>query len=172
MRQEKNKSFTLIELLVVIAIIGLLASTVFASLGSARAKARDARRMSDLKQIQTALELYSSQYGGYPSSACPSEDYKIKNSLEQEPKMDPFLTNFPRDPQDGDCYNNSYLYLSNIYANCSGTNASATQYSLYATLENQSGSNLDSTHGWDNWLMGGAGACGSPRPNFKLIQQM
>ena len=50
--------FTLIELLVVIAVIGLLASVIVASLGSARGKARDAERMSDMRQIQIALEFF------------------------------------------------------------------------------------------------------------------
>lgn len=49
--QAREKGFTLIELLVVIAIIGVLASTVLASLNTARAKARDARRIADFKQI-------------------------------------------------------------------------------------------------------------------------
>jgi prepilin-type N-terminal cleavage/methylation domain-containing protein len=64
-----NKGFTLIELLVVIAIIGILSSVVLASLNSARAKARDSERLSTLKQISNALELYASDHGGsYPST--------------------------------------------------------------------------------------------------------
>ncbi len=35
-------------------------------MGSARSKARDARRISDIKQIQTALELYQADQGVYP----------------------------------------------------------------------------------------------------------
>jgi type II secretion system protein G len=62
----RNTGFTLIELLVVIAIIGVLASVVLASLNSARAKSRDARRIADLKQIQTALELYYDANLSYP----------------------------------------------------------------------------------------------------------
>ncbi|MBU6321765.1 MAG: type II secretion system protein [Patescibacteria group bacterium] len=64
--QRDPRGFTLIELLVVIAIIGLLSSIVLASLNTARAKARDAKRMSDLHQLQTALELYASVNNGYP----------------------------------------------------------------------------------------------------------
>lgn len=60
------RGFTLIELLVVIAIIGLLSSVVLASLNGARKKGRDARRVSDLKQLQVALELYYSDNGAYP----------------------------------------------------------------------------------------------------------
>ena len=63
----RKKGFTLIELLVVIAIIGMLSSVILASLNTAREKARDARRLSDMKQIQTALEFYYDKFGVYPN---------------------------------------------------------------------------------------------------------
>ncbi len=66
----KNKGFTLIELLVVVAIIGILASVVLASLNSARSKGRDAKRLSEIKQLMTALEMYYSEEGHYPISSC------------------------------------------------------------------------------------------------------
>lgn len=66
MSQTKAKGFTLVELLVVIAIIGLLSTLAVVALGSARSRARDARRISDIKQIQTALELYHADQGVYP----------------------------------------------------------------------------------------------------------
>src|SRR3989338_3168156 len=70
MYKMQQRGFTLIELLVVIAIIGLLSSVVLASLNGARAKGRDARRLSDLKQVQVALELFASNdaAGKYPST--------------------------------------------------------------------------------------------------------
>ena len=68
MRNNK-KGFTLVELLVVIAIIGLLSTLAVVALNNARQKSRDARRVSDVKQIQTALELYYNDQGGYPTQA-------------------------------------------------------------------------------------------------------
>jgi prepilin-type N-terminal cleavage/methylation domain-containing protein len=65
---KNKKAFTLIELLVVIAIIGLLATLSVLALNNARAKSRDAKRVADIKQIQTALELYFNDKQAYPSS--------------------------------------------------------------------------------------------------------
>lgn len=66
LRNTKQKGFTLIELLVVIAIIGLLASVVLLSLNSARQKSRDAKRLADVRQVASALELYFNDCQAYP----------------------------------------------------------------------------------------------------------
>lgn len=54
---KTQKGFTLIELLVVIAIIGILATVVLASLGSARSRANDAKVQAQLKSIQNQVFL-------------------------------------------------------------------------------------------------------------------
>ena len=70
---SRKKGFTLIELLVVIAIIGLLSSIVLVSMQGTRAKARDARRLQEIKQIQTALVLYYDRYEAYPVGGAGSD---------------------------------------------------------------------------------------------------
>ncbi|TSC81951.1 MAG: putative General secretion pathway protein GspG [Parcubacteria group bacterium Gr01-1014_20] len=64
-----KKGFTLIEILIVVAIIGILASVVLVGLGPLQRQGRDARRISDIKQIQTGLELYYTKCGYYPGAA-------------------------------------------------------------------------------------------------------
>ena len=66
--KRNQKGFTLIELLVVIAIIGLLSTLAIVSLNSARSKARDAKRVSDMRQIQTAMEVYYTDFSSYAVS--------------------------------------------------------------------------------------------------------
>jgi len=70
MQKMNKKGFTLIELLVVIAIIGLLSTLAVVALNSARQKSRDSKRVADVKQIQTALELFfSDSTAGYPAGS-------------------------------------------------------------------------------------------------------
>jgi len=84
---KKQKGFTLIELLVVIAILGLLTTIALVSLNSARAKARDSRRLADIKQIQTALEMYYSASSTYPAN------------LTDATFLSDYMKNVPTDPQ-------------------------------------------------------------------------
>ncbi len=67
--RSSRRGFTLIELLVVIAIIGILASIVLASLSGAKARGRDAKRVSDIKQLQLALELYYDANQNFPAAS-------------------------------------------------------------------------------------------------------
>lgn len=69
-----QKGFTLVELLVVMMIIGVLFAILMVNFKGVKEKTRDGQRKSDLRQIQSALELYRSDQGIYPTSlpACGS----------------------------------------------------------------------------------------------------
>lgn len=86
----KGGGFTLIELLVVVAIVGLLASVVLTNLNSARAKTRDANRLSDMRQIQFALELHYDKYGVYPGNT--DNDYGGWDTGCRGGPTDPFIS--------------------------------------------------------------------------------
>ena len=97
---KNSRGFTLIELLVVIAIIGLLATMSVIALGSARESARDSRRLSDIRQMQTALEMYYSNVGEYPSEVAAG------GSIGGEDGIPTFMAEVPANPtptNDGDC---------------------------------------------------------------------
>ena len=116
MKTEK-KGFTLIELLVVIAIIGLLSTLSIIALNSARARARDAKRISDVRQIQLALEMYYTENNDYPASIAPGSSIG--------PTGAPYLRSYPTPPSpaDGTCtttQNQTYVYTKQAVAEGSG----------------------------------------------------
>jgi prepilin-type N-terminal cleavage/methylation domain-containing protein len=150
-----KKGFTLIELLVVISIIGLLSAVVLASLASARTKARDARRIADIKQIQTAVELYYDSYGQYPTST----SWTVYSEFQANLQNSKFMTKVPQEltfvPADAAVFGK--ISGGYHYDNwCQTPNpASSTQYSLYRlwakTETNQKGLQ---NNWWDDFYVG------------------
>ncbi|MCX6717644.1 MAG: type II secretion system protein, partial [Candidatus Taylorbacteria bacterium] len=63
-----KKAFTLIELLMVISIISLLSTVIYSYTSETRAKARDSVRLSDMKQVGTAMQMYYQDTGKIPTS--------------------------------------------------------------------------------------------------------
>lgn len=116
-RNKKTKGFTLIELLVVIAIIGLLASIVLVSLNTARQKARDSRRLGDLRQVTLALELYyDNNNNAYPGDveAATCDDWAAMVICLEGTGAAPcnvgYMTKVPVDPGGS---STAYLYNTN-----------------------------------------------------------
>lgn len=129
-----RKGFTLIEMLIVIAIIGILASIVLVGLGPVQRRGRDARRQSDLRSTQSALELYFNKCGYYPGPAAPGAcaGYSANNTWSG---MSAALTGsgigitqIPNDPSSagGSVTARNYEYA---------TDGTGTTYVLKATLE-------------------------------------
>lgn len=113
---SKNSAFTLIELLIVVAILGALASMVMLTFRGSQASARDARRQSDLKQYQNALEVYANR----SNSLYPVQSGGANISTAMCGTLN--LSTCPDDPLAA----NPYRYQSD---------AGGTAYVLWARLE-------------------------------------
>jgi prepilin-type N-terminal cleavage/methylation domain-containing protein len=80
MKMKNTKGFTLIEMLVVIAIIGLLSSVVLVALGPSRNKAKDARIILNVNQVQVLMETVFTN-GTYPAAAPTSIAPLVSDAL-------------------------------------------------------------------------------------------
>lgn len=109
---KSKAGFTLIELMVVIGIIGVLSTIVYANLGSARGSSRNAERQSDIRNLQTAIELYKKQYGTYPTAGCGTSPLVIVSEscpTYIENLAPEFISVLPKDPQRGSAAGYSYV---------------------------------------------------------------
>lgn len=68
MKMKRQAGFTIIEMLIVVTILAMLAGILIPVLEDAAQSSRDARRASDLKNVQAALESYKRVVGTYPST--------------------------------------------------------------------------------------------------------
>ncbi len=141
-----KKGFTLIEILIVVAIIAILASVVLVGLGPTQQAGRDARRVSDIHEIQNGLELYYNKCGFYPGTAnCGAATiiggqtetggtYYNTMGADLVGTAGIGVSSIPSDPIN----TNKYVYLF-----AENTTAPATTYVIQATMENGSGTVFD-----------------------------
>jgi len=128
----RQTGFTLIELLVVIVIISILAALLMVNFVGVRQRGRDAQRKSDLRQIQTALELYRSDNGIYPAS---SPIQTCGGQLASGSPTIVYMRKIPCDPLNA---SSPYVYE---------TLDSGNTYTIYACLENLSDPDRDTGFG-------------------------
>lgn len=118
----KQRGFTLIEMLVVLAIIGIIFTIVITSLGRARIKSRDRKRVADMQHILVALELYKEKNGAYPGlcspNSVPISAEKIAPGSAVALELQPYMGTVPTDPlYDDDPANYYYAYDPMHYRN-------------------------------------------------------
>lgn len=133
---QSKKGFSLIELLVVISILAVLATIGFFAYKTIFQGARDTKRQSDLKSIQSALEQYRSDQFHYPQS---TEIQFGKSFPLNGSKI--YLRTVPCDPKtdNSDCSKSNYpQYLYQPSTGCDTTKC--LNYCLHAQLENPNAS--------------------------------
>ncbi len=102
--------FTLIEILVVVVILGILASIIVPKIMKRPEEARRTKAIIDIKAIETALNLYRLDNGGYPSTEQGLEALVTKPTIGVIPKNwkeEGYLDKVPKDP-----WGNPFVYLS------------------------------------------------------------
>lgn len=120
----RKKGFTLIEILVVITILGVLSTVGLSSFRLSQLKSRDARRKSDLAQVQRALEMYMNDYGSYPiANGGNIGTFVWGVDMMKDVKDTVYMIKLPNDPTGNPEY-------------CYNTDVNGLTYQLYAKLEN------------------------------------
>lgn len=114
-KSYQKAGFTLIELLVVVAIIGLLLSIISISFSKARQKTRDTKRVSDMKQFKTGLDLYFQNGSGYPDTA--TWNAAVGSQLSCNSIV---IMTVPRDPL-SPTYNYTYTASGDSFSGCGTT---------------------------------------------------
>jgi type II secretion system protein G len=135
-----KQGFTLIELMMVVAIMGMLATIVIGSVNGAKASARDIKRVSDIKAIQTALTAYYNDNGHYPCLIYGTNGFAACQPSFLQPQ---YMAEVPIDP-DASRANRQYMYVSlngSGSSNCLQAGTNVVSYHLGAALET-TGSNF------------------------------
>jgi len=160
MKAAISKGFTFIEVVTVVAILGIISALVLAAINPGRrvASARDADRVTGVKQIKTAIDSYQALHNYPPScdgqTSCPM-DFEITGTdfLSTILKNGDFLKTVPPSPATpsaGICKYHAYLYLK-----------SQNKYWLSFCLEGWSKSQVESLP--DNDGIGGGSPEGTGR---------
>src|SRR3989344_5858351 len=105
---SRRSGFTLIEILIVIAIISILSSVAIVGLPKIGGKGRDARRVSGMRQVQTALELYFTKNGNYPNVST----WTALNNELIDPTRGVGISGIPNDPRNATPYLYTYAVAS------------------------------------------------------------
>lgn len=123
-----KSGFTLVELLVVMMIIGVLFAILLVNFKGVKERTRDGQRKSDLRQIQSALELYRADQGAYPLTAVfPACGNPLAGGAGSS--VITYMQKIPCDALDGILYE---------YSSTGGTT-----YSLVGCLENGNDAEID-----------------------------
>lgn len=137
--KRKSQGFTIVELLIVIVVIGILALLVITTYSGIQAKARNAKRQTDIQSLQTQLEAFFSQNGYYPSlTDMNSSSWRSTNMKS----LDPNALIDPSNPTQSNTLlaapaakSYAYAVTNSSSTSCESDDTTCAQYTLTATYE-------------------------------------
>lgn len=182
---HRPRGFTIVELLIVIVVIAILAAIVIVAYQGVQGRARDSARLSDMKTIMKALEIYKTNTGSYPgaNSTPTANGWEVStngtsatnflsalassNGISKVP-LDPVNTANPSNVTPGSAVNEYeyfyYLYPAG-YASCDASRGSFYVLGVTRLDTVSSGTSAPSSPGWscpgNNWANNGAWVTGS-----------
>lgn len=163
---HKSKGFTIVELLIVIVVIAILASISVVAYNGIQKRAKDSQRKSDVAEIikllsirkvdrstllrsgascnqeydgfftQAGISVTGSDYGAKSAATCLTEQTNTNKRFQDPSGKDSCVANNPT---------NCFVYM---FSTCD-EGAEEVLY-IYAHLENETGTNTDSTC-WDSF---------------------
>jgi prepilin-type N-terminal cleavage/methylation domain-containing protein len=138
-RNLGNKGFTIVELLIVIVVIGILALLVITTYSGIQAKARNAKRQTDIQSVQTQLEAFFSQNGYYPSLGNMNDASWLNTNMKS---LDTIALTDPSNPTSSKTLHDgpiakqySYEVTNSSGASCEGDDTTCAKYTLTADYE-------------------------------------
>ena len=138
-KEKRNSGFTIVELLIVIVVIGILALLVITTYSGIQAKARNAKRQTDVASIQTQLEAFFSQNGYYPSLTDMNSGTWLSanmKSLDQNALIDPSNATQSKTLVAAPAAKSyAYAVKDSSGNSCEATDTNCAQYTLTATYE-------------------------------------
>jgi prepilin-type N-terminal cleavage/methylation domain-containing protein len=137
--KKRNQGFTIVELLIVIVVIGILALLVITTYSGIQQKARNSKRQTDVKSLQTQIEAYFSENGHYPSLADMNSSTWLSTNMKS---LDKGALTDPSNPNSSTLVAapaaKSYAYAvkqSDGTTDCESDDTQCAQYTLTATYE-------------------------------------
>jgi general secretion pathway protein G len=98
LNNRRAAGFSLLELMLVVVIMGILMSVVIYNLAGASDKARLGATKAKMKQLRSALDVYSADFGTYPPTELGLQALVATKAIKAVPLDDwkhPFRYMFP-----------------------------------------------------------------------------
>jgi hypothetical protein len=152
----KSLTKKIVWVLMVVILISIFSTVVTAGFPVDRKKGRDAKRVSELKQLQAALKVYANECGGFPDVptstiiGSPGFETSFREGCPEGITMSRYIATFPINPLPGSSKwdkfvsyilnrpvpgDEPYTYCSTAFVDSLECSSSRQSYMIHFSLE-------------------------------------